>query len=457
MWPMKMKKNVLLPLLFLLAFSATGQKKPLDHNVYDGWKNIDAITLTQDSKFAVFGITPQEGDADFVSLNLTNFSQDVVSRGTSPRLTQDGKYAILNIKPLFQETREARIKRVPQNQMPLDTLGVYNFQTRALVKIPYLKTYKIGTYANDFLAFQTTPPADTNSGERPPRGEGSSEERPARRGVGRNRGDASEGENLMVYQLSTGRIDTIKNVTDYAFSNGGDSLFIIVKPKAEDSLLSAGLFLYLPKTKRTVEIFRTNAKQVVKLPYVSDDNKHLLFFANLDTVQKEKSVSIIHHHNGSAKVLVDNAIRGLPEEFRISEQQALQMDKASKRIFFGIAPIRPERDTTIPEFEQAKVDVWHWSEPDIMTVQLRNVQRDLNQFFLCKLELDNPVLVRLAKEEFQNVVIPNEMNTTWAYAVSDFNYRLESQWVADPRRDLYLINVLDGRSKLVLKDHFSWF
>ena len=432
-----MKKLLFLSLLFLLALSANGQKKPLDHSVYDDWKSVGAITMTTDNKYALFNINPQEGDATLVSLDLTNLSQDIIPRGTSLRLTRDSKYAVMNIRPLFQQTREARIKRLPQNQMPRDSVGIYNLQTKTLKKIPHLRNFKMGTYATDFFAFQTTPPADT-----------SSRERPARR-------ETNEGEDLMVYQFSTGNIDTLKFVSDYQFSRGGDSLFVIVRPNSRDTLHTAGMFLYLPKSKSMTELYKFHLKQSIKLPYVSEDNKHLLFFANLDTVkEREKYISIVHYSSGSAQVVVDNSIRGLPTGHRVSDQRNLQMDKNGTRIFFGIAPILPEKDTTIAEIDQAKLDIWHWQEPYVQPVQLRNLQRDLNRTYLCKIEINNPVLVQLSKDEYDNVTIPDDMSANWAYALSDYEYRVESQWRSDPRRDLYLINVSDGSSRLLLKDRY---
>ena len=95
------KKLLILPTLLLFALICYGQKKPLDHSVYDGWKSVGAISVTEDYQYALFNVNPQEGDATLVSLNLTNLSQDAIQRGTSARVTADNKFAIFNIKPLF--------------------------------------------------------------------------------------------------------------------------------------------------------------------------------------------------------------------------------------------------------------------------------------------------------------------------------------------------------------------
>ena len=432
------KKLLILSITLLLACISYGQKKPLDHSVYDNWKSIGALNVTEDDQYAIFNINPQEGDASLVSMNLTTLSQDIIQRGTSARITADNKYSVFNIKPFFSQTRDARIKKLSQDRMPKDSLGIYNIQTKNLEKIPHLKNYKMGAYAKEFLAFQTAPPADTSRANRPARKE------------------KDEGEDLMVYNLATKAIDTLKFISDYEFSRGGDSLFVVRRPNSKDSVLTAGMFLYIPKTKSMTEIYKFDLKQSVKTPYVSKDNSNLLFFAKLDTTKSnhDKLSSIIHYKNGTSRIIANNSISGMPANHKISEDRALQMNDAGTRVFFGIAPIRPEKDTTLVDFELAKLDIWHYAEPYVQPMQLVNLQRDLRATYLCKLELNNPVLVQLAKEEYPQVQVPDNMNSDWAYASSNYNYRVESMWVSDPHTDLYMINVNDGSSRILLRDKY---
>ena len=53
---------------FLLALTvvsgAFAQKKPLDHTVYDGWQSIGERMVSNDGKWVVYTVTPQEGDND---------------------------------------------------------------------------------------------------------------------------------------------------------------------------------------------------------------------------------------------------------------------------------------------------------------------------------------------------------------------------------------------------------
>ena len=51
----------LLPCLFI-CIQVSAQKKPLDHSVYDSWQRIGERMISNDGKWVVYTIDPQEGD-----------------------------------------------------------------------------------------------------------------------------------------------------------------------------------------------------------------------------------------------------------------------------------------------------------------------------------------------------------------------------------------------------------
>lgn len=437
-----MKSRLLTIVFMTVAICSFGQKKPLDHSVYDGWKSIGGFTLTKDAGYSLFYINPQEGDAEMVSLNIATGQMDTIHRGSLYKVTENGKYAVMTIKAKFEETKAAKKKKVKPDQMPKDTLGIYDIHARNLKKYPYLKEFKVARYPKDFVVFQTTPPADTAKGKKPVKKE------------------KEEGSDLMVYQFSTGIIDTIKYVTDYDFSKGGDTLFVVRVPNSKDSLYKdcAGLYMYNPSKRVFTTIYNTYKKQTVKLPTVCKDNSTLAFYAKLDTAkanQKDVSVLVYRKDFEKAKVVADNKMQWLPENYNVTEFRSLQMDSLGKRLFFGIAKKQREKDTTKLDSEIAKLDIWHYQEPELQTVQLKNLPQDLKRSYVCKIELEGEsAFAQLAREGYPIVNVPEEWSGNWGYSVSDKNYELESQWSANPHRDLWIVSVKDGKSRMLLKDAY---
>ena len=60
-------KSVLLSLSLLLSVAlCIAQKKPLDHSVYDSWQHIGERMISNDGKWVVYTIDPQEGNNELV-------------------------------------------------------------------------------------------------------------------------------------------------------------------------------------------------------------------------------------------------------------------------------------------------------------------------------------------------------------------------------------------------------
>ena len=97
-------------LLFVLAL-AHAQKPALDHSVCDSWKILKSMSLPQNGDVLMYTITPGEGDATLVIENIRTGKRIEIPRAMNAKLTQDGSKAVALIKPLFTQTREAKIKK----------------------------------------------------------------------------------------------------------------------------------------------------------------------------------------------------------------------------------------------------------------------------------------------------------------------------------------------------------
>ena len=57
-----MKQFLLTTALLAVTVSAAAQKKPLDHDVYDGWQAVSGVTLSRSGKVIAYAVNAQEGD-----------------------------------------------------------------------------------------------------------------------------------------------------------------------------------------------------------------------------------------------------------------------------------------------------------------------------------------------------------------------------------------------------------
>src|SRR5918993_764891 len=69
-WPKTIKNTQMKYLFFFASFfilkTVAAQKKPLDHSVYDSWQSIGQKLISNDGRWVVYTINPQEGDNELV-------------------------------------------------------------------------------------------------------------------------------------------------------------------------------------------------------------------------------------------------------------------------------------------------------------------------------------------------------------------------------------------------------
>ncbi|PLW88802.1 MAG: peptidase S9, partial [Mucilaginibacter sp.] len=104
--------NKFLPVLFILITSAAfAQKKPLDHQVFDGWQNVSGQRISNNGKWIAYVVKPQEGDAALYITTTNGKSKISIPRADTVRFTADSKYAVCMIRPFYKDLRQAKIKK----------------------------------------------------------------------------------------------------------------------------------------------------------------------------------------------------------------------------------------------------------------------------------------------------------------------------------------------------------
>lgn len=468
-----MKKLNILLVLFVASVTAFAQKPALDHSVYDSWKSLRALTLPQNGDILMYTIAPGEGDSFLVIENIRTNKKTIVPRATRAVLSQDYSKVVAIIKPLFSQTRDAKIKKKKKDQMPKDTLAIIDVATGEIQKFANYKSHNTPDKLNGYIAFELTPKKDEPAKDKKkPEGkekpqvkeaaEGNapkteniakSEEgaKPEKKEAKKPQKKAPENE-LYVMNILSGRIDTLKNVSSYKFNKEGDLLAYILTPDKKDTLNKPALKLYTPTSGESKTVLEGEKGSKFKLPVFSEVN-FMAFYANTDTskaAKKDITVYLYDTQSGALNVAADNKIEGLQEGWIVNENGALTFSKDGKRLFFGTSPKPREKDTTLVEFEQPVLDIWSWNDDYLQPVQLQRRARDLKQTYTAYINTSlTEKFVQLGSLDIPFVNVPNDRMGDWAIVSNDKKYRIQSQWDYTRKTDLYLMNVKDGSSKLI--------
>lgn len=478
-------KKTLVVLLLLTATTVFAQKKPLDHTVYDSWESLGEKLISANGKFVVYTINLQEGDGRLVIQETNGKILQIVPRGYNATINEDDKFIVFKIKPTYKETRDAKIAKKKADDLPKDSLGIYDVAKNKLEKIERVKSYKMPEKSGNWLAYLLhksategirTPepeiPLDSNILTKQLEDkiaystklidsltktlnklqvEGFTSFAPKRdttkrKTVTTNKDQViEEGTSLKLINLTTGKKYTYQLVNDYFFSKNGEALTIeYTKSNTKNTTYNHITYTWLSNLNVDTVLFRY--KEAKNFTF-SDNGTQLAFAASFDTTkneQKEFKIYLFAKSEANGDVIVKNTIDiakiSTPKNWRINENNPLSFSKSGNRLFFGTSPILPAKDTSLPEFERVSVDVWNYKDEDLMTVQLKQVDAKLRRGFTAMYDVTKGIATQLGNDNFRVVRTTKEGDGKYFYTESDSGYRVAAQWQGFTYKDVFVIN-----------------
>ena len=527
-----MRLSLILSIL-LLACAASAQqsprdKRPLDPSVYDGWQSINEKILSPDGKYLVYIVSPQEGDGQLFIRATTGSYAKEIPRGANPSITADSRWLVFQIKPLFKDTREARIKKKTPDQSPKDSLAWIELGTDSLTKIPRVRGYKLpeqslepgqtapqsSSGASPWLAYlldkplppkPATPDSLTRIRQLITRADSLSHIVDSLRkqvaevgakgwttlpNVKKETHPAAdlieEGTDLVVLNLATGEQKKFPLTSKYFFSKKGNTLVVETTRKNTDST-SKALVLWVntgsgqlngsARVDTVLSGFHdarnyaldeqgtqlafvaerdSAAKAAIKfyrLWYYAPGMDSAVMRADRNSITAALSASTTSLSFPKIPVYVSaNAGRQNPapvSQLTVSPDFLNYFSKDGSRLFVGLAPVRPPKDTTLVEFETARLDVWNYNDDYLSPQQLVRAANELKRSYLAVFAKGDTHLLPLADENCETVIPSTFGNGRYALGLSSKGYRIQEQWDQSGWENIYLIDCHDGSRKLI--------
>ncbi len=491
-----MKKILLL--LFFSPIISFSQKKPLDHSVYDSWQSIGEKLISTNGKFVAYTINVQEGDNKLVIQKTDGKILQEIERGYNVTISDDDKFVVFKIKPTYKQIRDAKIAKKKADDMPKDSLGIYDVDNNKLEKIARVKSYKMPEKAGGWLAYLMEKPLPETKEKKELDSLGKLNElsnkaaamqkqidslnsliaKAQEQGINiltlkkdttakpKKEDDIEEGTELVLRNLIDGKEQKIKLVQEYLFSKYGN-VFLIETTKKNNSKIKSFVISYNLDVNKFHHKQDTLANNFIDAKQFVFDEKgyHNAFFVTYDTSKSEqkeyKLVKSTAAYEGFDTLLkwgiydsVCNFTLGYNKKLRVNENSVISFSKINDFLFFGISPILPIKDTTLPEFERVNVDVWNYKDDDLMTAQLKNVDIETKKSYLAKYFFDEEsqkdISIQLGSPKFEPIRVTQEGDGKYFYAVSDSGKRVEQQWQGFTKKDIFVINSNDGSNKQIM-------
>ena len=414
---------------FLLPISASAQKKPLDHSVYDTWQSSAINKLSADGTILAYSVTPQAGDATLYVRNLDTGAELQIPRGTLFSMPEAGHWATVTIKAPYDSTRNAKIAKRKKEDMPKDTLAIVNLDSLTVRRMPIeTRSLRMGAAAAPFII--------------------ASADVPKHNGV----------HTLTVINTATGATDTIHRVEGLELDRSGTRLALTTCIDKKDSLSVSSVILMNLATGRTDTLSRD--KKAYKGLSFNHSGDKLLFLATSEDAKdvgtqsygiwmaEEKTLSRATRKKPAAvdvtvHEMVVEECEGLPEGWIISEKSGVRFSNCDSRLILSLRERIPAKDTTVVDFEAPKLDIWRWDSPEIPPAAKRNsLDRKLTS--VVNLSNDSSRVIVLSRNIFDNISFIQGADGPTALSSDRSAYAFQSMWDYNGYADISLVSLSDG-------------
>jgi dipeptidyl aminopeptidase/acylaminoacyl peptidase len=454
-----------------MSYFVHGQKKPLDHSVYDNWQNIGARKISNDGKWISYSVDAQEGNSTLFLYSSKNKISKQFTRAIKADFTNDSKFAVFQIRPLYKDIKAVKDKKLKQDKLVKDSLAIVNLSSVTIEKIPNVKGFKIPEQGGSYVAYLLENMKD-KSNDTSDKEEGDEK---------KDEDNNAKPLQLVVRNLLDGKSTTYDNVIRYEFSKNGKQLvFVTKKPeekknkdkKAEkdsgDEKVAEKKDNDKSKPKKyaleTVQVVDLQKGSVNKISEMEGDFSQLSFdeegnqlaFVGTSSAQNDLvKLYQLYYFNfkTNKKEIVTNENTQMKKNWVVSENRFPIFSKNGKQLYFGVAPKPVAKDTAMIANDHAVVDIWNYKDDYLQTVQLKELKNDLKKSYAAVMQTEKPDFFRnIDGEDLDTLRLVNDGNADFVIGITSLNNRISSQWEGSTKKTYFLIDNKTGNRTEIIRD-----
>ncbi|SIT15760.1 S9 family peptidase [Belliella pelovolcani] len=419
---MKLKKYSILIILMLFVGITYAQKKPLQLEDYSRWSRIISPTASADGNWFAYALRPNGGDDTLHLKSLNPENLERIPYASSPTFSKNSNFFAYLTKPNKSESEKLRKARkpIPSTAHVKALNSDHKFSVERANRMAFSNDGKYWAVLKD-------KPENAKSDVR--------------------------GADLVLYNLTTKTALNLGNIVEFAFNQKSSHLAYLVD--AEDQV-GNGVFVLdlqnmatrsLDSDKAIYQSLTWDDAQAKKAEWSSKGNQ-------LAVLKGNKVDSLIHQNNelivftaldkSPVKKVLSNKANGFPSDYVISEKGRLSFSNDGKTVGLGIkeqeVKVKMSKDTI------ANVDVWHWKDDYIQSVQIVRANRDKNYTYNAIYHIADDKFVRLADDDLKYVM--DSKHPQYRIGRDDSPYISDVNWGISPA-DLYRVDINNGSRKKI--------
>jgi dipeptidyl aminopeptidase/acylaminoacyl peptidase len=428
--------------LLILASIALGAqnapKRPLEHADIAAWKNLEQSKISADGRWVAYVVKPNEGDSELRIYDAQTDRTYPVPRGENPAFSNDSRYVAFMIKPQRDSTMAMRRRKVKKDDLPKDTLGIYDLRSMSLTKIGRVKNFSLPekwggwlVYHREALKVEPRAPKDSLI-------------------LTRKKESEENGTGLVIINLTDNTEQVIGYVKTYAAAPEKARLAWYSTGDNKDQ--KPGVYVFDGENKRILpaKLGKGNFKTL----QFNRPGTQLAMLCDLDSTKvriRPWQLQVWSLANNQTQTVLSPGNAFLPKDWGLSENATLSFAKDGSKLFFGIAPAPTLADTSVLEEEIVNMEVWHYQDPLIYPQQKVQLENERKRAYTCVWHTAENKLVQLGNLNIRDIRLGNEGNASHVIGLNNQAYQVETTWSLENVTDAYLIDLQTGKAELLSK------
>jgi len=433
------------PAAFVLPAPAQ-EKKVLTIEEYARFRSVVSTEISPDGAWVSYGYRKREADDEFLIENLEDERVFEIERGSNPQFSDDSRWVAYQIALPFEEIETLEDEGDP---VPVQ-VELLNLETGD--KIGPWDDISSFSFVDGSLALALRRRRADGSGGG---GDGGRGGRGGGGGGGSDEDDSPRGTDMIIRYLAGGYEELLGSVDQFAFNKAGSHLAYTV-----DAADNNGNGIYLIDLATGARRGLDNDKQEYARLTWDEAGTSLAVLKGTTPEGFEQRVNtllgfqrVVAPAEGAAIASINEfAYTGegddaFPEGFVISQHGNVAWSVGAGKLFFGIKEQIGEPEETDEPI--ADVNIFHWNDERMQTVQMAQANRDRNFTYLSALNIAGSGpgnFVKLTDDAMRTARLTRDGR----WAVGTDNKPYISDW-EERRDDYYRIDVATGERTLMLE------
>lgn len=459
--------------IILIPYTLSAQaKKPLDEVDVQRWRKIEREQISNDGQWVAWVQAPvTEGDPALYLWNARTGATTVFPRSTEAAFSEDCKLLVFKIKPALDTLKAQRRRKVKDENLPKDTLGIYTLSSAKLEKKPNLKSFIVPEKWSGWLFYQSDcenlPPAKKDSTLKTAQDSTKAvKPAPKKNGKKQKKENKENGYRLIVCNTATGSADTIAFVENYLPAEKGKYLLLNTTGKGDTLTFDAntqtmltGVYLLDLEKNQVRPLLRGKGKY--RQLSLNESGTKAAFLADTDTTKARIRPWQLCYWGATQDSA--RSIAGIQNDFLaprdsgtaawgVSEFAKPVFSQDDSKLYFGIAPPPVLNDTTLLPEEIVNVEVWNWTDKRLYTQQEMQMENDKKRSYPVLWRIPENRFVMLGSPQVPELRFQEQRNAELALGFTEEPYAFYLTSEGTAHKNLYAVDLRTGDQTLIVRD-----